>query len=327
MLPTTPRRRLPDDLAKTPNSSPPATLFSGANDLFSEATIFSDAPDGLLENPPAFSAPGSPSIEQDGIQEDYNEEEWQDIDNNIDGLTTDFASESLSATAIAAKLERIIRAIRTERWTVRDFLAAFVQETDTAGRKIIPNVRGYKSPKVRRSMVAEALDTQPFQGVVRESSTSAVPTYLKELSNLRAAEEPYFRRFQQTDDAKLEDLIFSNAFSLIEEKAPRWHATLVALLNNQRSHRKSFVPPKDPQRSHEKIARRIFMITSMICLSQARNQSNFFATMIDIYLIGSGVKRRVIETLSGLGICHSYWKANKALHDVADAARVGTTTI
>ena len=69
------------------------------------------------------------------------------------------------------------------------------------------------------------------------------------------------------------------------------------------------------------------MITSMICLSQARNQSNFFATIIDIYLIGSGVKRRVIEMLSGLGICHSYWKANRALHDVADAARVCTATI
>ena len=69
------------------------------------------------------------------------------------------------------------------------------------------------------------------------------------------------------------------------------------------------------------------MITSMICLLQARNQSNFFTKIIDIYPIGSGVKRRVIETLSGLGICHSYCKANKVLHDVADAARVGTATV
>ncbi|KAN0074986.1 hypothetical protein V8E54_007597 [Elaphomyces granulatus] len=144
---------------------------------------------------------------------------------------------------------------------------------------------------------------------------------MKELANLRATEEPYFRRFEQTDDAKLEDLDFSEAFNLIEEKAPRWHATLVALLSNQRSHRKSFVPPKDQKKSDEKIARRIFMITSMICSSQARNQSNFFATIIDLYLIGSGVKRRVIETLSGLGICHSYCKANRVLHEVADAAR------
>jgi len=97
MLPTTPRRRLPDDLSKTPNSSPPAPFFSDVTDIFSEATILSDAPDGLLENPPAFSTPLRPSIEQDNIQEDYNDEEWQDIDNNIDSPTTDFASESLTA--------------------------------------------------------------------------------------------------------------------------------------------------------------------------------------------------------------------------------------
>jgi hypothetical protein len=327
MLPTTPRRRLPDDLSKTPNSSPPAPFFSDVTDIFSEATILSDAPDGLLENPPAFSTPLRPSIEQDNIQEDYNDEEWQDIDNNIDSPTTDFASESLTANTIAARLERILRAIRAERWTMRDFLAAFVQETDTTGRKIMLSVRGYRSPRGRRNTIADALNSQPLQGVIHESSTSAVPTFIKELANLRAAEEPYFRRFQQTDDAKLQDLNFSNAFNLIEEKAPCWHATMVTLLSNQRSHRKSFVPPKDQKKSHEKIARRIFMITSMICLSQARSQSNFFATIIDIYLIGSGVKRRVIETLSGLGICHSYWKANEVLHDVADVARVGTTTI
>ena len=43
--------------------------------LFSEATILSDAPDGLLENHPAFSTPIRPPIEQDIIQEDYNEGE------------------------------------------------------------------------------------------------------------------------------------------------------------------------------------------------------------------------------------------------------------
>ena len=82
------------------------------------------------------------------------EEEWQDIDNNIDSLTTDFASESLSANTIAARLERILRAIHTERWTMRDFLAAFVQETNTTGRKIMLSVRGYRSLRGRRNTFA-----------------------------------------------------------------------------------------------------------------------------------------------------------------------------
>ena len=65
MLPTTPRHRLSDDL-----KFEPAPFFSDVTDLFSEATILSDAPDGLLENPPTFSTL-RPSIEQDNIQEDY----------------------------------------------------------------------------------------------------------------------------------------------------------------------------------------------------------------------------------------------------------------
>lgn len=44
--------------------------------------------------------------------------------------------------------------------------------------------------------------------------------------------------------------------------------------------------------------------------------------MLDIYLAGSGVKRRVVETLSGLGICHSYHTANRLLKKVASNAEV-----
>jgi hypothetical protein len=89
MLPTTPRRRLPDGLTKLLDSSPPAFL--------------SDAPDGLLENPPIFSTPLRPSIEQDNIQEDYSEEEWEDIDNDIDNLTDSplHSAKPPAATTIA----------------------------------------------------------------------------------------------------------------------------------------------------------------------------------------------------------------------------------
>ncbi|KAN0081857.1 hypothetical protein V8E54_003155 [Elaphomyces granulatus] len=89
-----------------PQIRAPPTAFSDITDLFSEATILSDAPDGLLENHPAFSTPIRPPIEQDIIQEDYNEGEWQDIDNNIDNPTTDFSSESLSANAIWIRATR-----------------------------------------------------------------------------------------------------------------------------------------------------------------------------------------------------------------------------
>jgi hypothetical protein len=57
-------------------------------------------------------------------------------------------------------------------------------------------------------------------------------------------------------------------------------------------------------------------------MSQSKQKSSFFPGMLDIYLAGSGVKRRVVETLSGLGICHSYHTANRLLKKVASNAEV-----
>jgi hypothetical protein len=68
----------------------------------------------------------------------------------------------------------------------------------------------------------------------------------------------------------------------------------------------------------------IFLITSILCSSQAKKQSNMLYSLLDIYLLGSGVKRQVFSTLAGLGLCHSYKAANKLMHKIADTAKVRT---
>ncbi|XTI93248.1 hypothetical protein V2W45_1250821, partial [Cenococcum geophilum] len=50
-----------------------------------------------------------------------------------------------------------------------------------------------------------------------------------------------------------------------------------------------------------------FAITSIVCYSRAKKRSSFLSLILDIYLIGSSIKRRVIETLLGLGIYYSYY--------------------
>jgi hypothetical protein len=40
-------------------------------------------------------------------------------------------------------------------------------------------------------------------------------------------------------------------------------------------------------------------------------------------MVSSGVKRRVIEVLSGLGICDSYTQLNKLYDRIADKGEVG----
>jgi hypothetical protein len=68
--------------------------------------------------------------------------------------------------------------------------------------------------------------------------------------------------------------------------------------------------------------RRLFTITCMVCFSRARKSSNALASCLDVYLVGSGVPRRVIETLAGLGLCHSYFFGNELMNNVAKYAEV-----
>ncbi|XTI94821.1 hypothetical protein V2W45_1253931, partial [Cenococcum geophilum] len=50
----------------------------------------------------------------------------------------------------------------------------------------------------------------------------------------------------------------------------------------------------------------LYLITSIIYRSYARSTANFFVKMLGIYLLGSGIKRRVIKVLAGLGFYNSY---------------------
>ncbi|XTI87265.1 hypothetical protein V2W45_1203088, partial [Cenococcum geophilum] len=60
-----------------------------------------------------------------------------------------------------------------------------------------------------------------------------------------------------------------------------------------------------------------YAITSIIYSSRAKKWSNFFTSLVDIYLIGSGVKRRVFKTLSGFRLCYSYYSANRIINSIA----------
>jgi len=90
------------------------------------------------------------------------------------------------------------------------------------------------------------------------------------------------RHFDQFDGNTIEDIDFSDALGIVQEKT----------------------------------------ITSIVCHSQAVKKSNFLASALALYLVGSGTKRRVVETLSGLGICYSYHQANCIMNRIARESEV-----
>ena len=125
--------------------------------------------------------------------------------------------------------------------------------------------------------------------------------------------QPYFNQFDRSID--FDTLDFSHAFYTIEKAAPTWHTMLLQLIGNQRAHRSSYAG--NTELSAVMLSKRLFTITSTICHSRAKQQSNVLSSMLAVYLVGSGVKRRVIEVLSGLGICYSYHQANRLIRNIA----------
>ncbi len=107
---------------------------------------------------------------------------------------------------------------------------------------------------------------------------------------------------------------------IIEKTAPTWHTMLLQLIGNQRAHRSSYIA--NTESSAIMLSKRLFAITSMICHSRAKQRSNVLSSMLAIYLVGSGVKRRVIEVLSGLGVCYSYYQANRLVRNIAKDSAV-----
>ena len=63
-----------------------------------------------------------------------------------------------------------------------------------------------------------------------------------------------------------------------------------------------------------------YVVTAMVCHTRARTASDWFSKVFGVYLHGSGVKRRVIDVISGLGL-DSYKTVNAIITQVAQAAR------
>ena len=145
-----------------------------------------------------------------------------------------------------------------------------------------------------------------------------VESFIIELDYL--IQEPYFAIFNRT--LNIEDLDFKVAFRTMQDVALIQHTTLLQLLGNQRVHRASYLAGGQNTGVQDALAKRVYAITSIICASRVKKLSNFFISLVDIYLVGSGVKRRVFETLSGFRLCYSYYSANRIMGSIAEEAEV-----
>jgi hypothetical protein len=117
----------------------------------------------------------------------------------------------------------------------------------------------------------------------------------------------------------IEKIDFAAGYRAIRSSAPNWYHFFSTLLVNQRAHQLSHPEPKHAESSFD---HRLFTTTVIACNARARNRSNFIHSLIDMHLMGHGIKARVIDVLAGLGICHTYAQANTNLNRLEERSEL-----
>ena len=126
---------------------------------------------------------------------------------------------------------------------------------------------------------------------------------------------PFFNHVDVVEMSdKLDEIDFSHARQEISLHAPGWAELLSGLLQNSQNSRAGQDSYPQAKTTHDGP---FYIITALICRSRARMRADFFAKAIGLYLLGNNVKRRVVEVISGFGVCDSYKVINREFNKIA----------
>jgi hypothetical protein len=275
----------------SPMSDPPSVLVAPSTD--------SDDDSSSTQTPDTPSRMRYSSLDPAG-------EDSDDLDSDLNdptATTTTYLSRK-------QKLDTIVRALRRTKWSFEDMVLAWVGTSGSQDVRV--DHRHYHKQHQRRQAMSRAMRSLAAHNICQDVPVSS--RCVSEIDEL--IRKPPFSKFYI--DMTMESLNYTQAAEVIHEVAPTWYALLQSVLSNRRHHRATY----GAQKNDTLVQRRMFTITSIVCFSRARNVSNTFPSCLDVYFYGSGVHRRVVETLHGLGLCHSYHHGNKLQAQVAQHAAV-----
>lgn len=302
-IPSSPERPLvaaAHYIPTSPLTSPPSVILS---------------PSSIPDEPPhtAYDLPSPSPYFEDVGDAGGDPDNWES-----DGERTELSSaprlpcSSRRVTPLTQqnKLNRMAQTLKSVRWTFTDFILAWAGFEEES-QDIRVQHKSYGKVAARRTALSEAMNLLATRGICHESLIAVCANELSQLVEL-----PLFARFNYTMD--VERLNYAEAVQSIRSVAPTWYSFIRSVMANTRSSRPSY----GGEDKRGAIDRRIYTVTSMVCFSRARQGSNVLASCLDLYLLGSGVHRRVIETLAGLGVCHSYHHANNLMNKLQTHAEV-----
>ena len=140
------------------------------------------------------------------------------------------------------------------------------------------------------------------------ASTFLVNGIRNELSTLR--DSLIFGKWDHSIDFK--NINLCKAVDEIQTLAPIFTRLITELGQNKRS----------VEYTRQENTGYVVMIASILLLKSSRNSANTFARMLGLYLQGSGVKRRAISVLHGLGIIEGYSALNHSKRAISIRSEV-----
>lgn len=202
------------------------------------------------------------------------------------------------------KLEKTLELLSNLQFSLGDFLESYLTDTLPTRPLEVGRRRNIFKTALERTAVSAAA------GIDNNAQNSLDCLDLqKEFEALM--DEPMFGQYDPTSG--LAEVNIEGSEATLVEKAPQWSSFLSAVLQNKRGNWNSYSKSK-----RSLLKGQAYLITSIILRSRARKRCNYLSRLLGLYLHGSGTKRRVIETLSGLGICDSYKVVNQMVTKVAD---------
>jgi len=223
-----------------------------------------------------------------------------------DGDTRARARDTKITAADQRAIKEIVEIFRRRGWGFADFLCVYMRSGERPGRRVGGVRNAVKDPEVCE------IAGLPRDDVVPDGA-NLLPMLRKEFKHLIG--KPGFSTY---DPAAPVDTLppASTGLKSIEKFAPIWYHVLNDLLTPERG--------SEPGRKRQKtrpLQRKLLGITAIVCNTRRPRKASYFQQSLGVYLSSSGVKKRVLEVLHGMGICASYQVSNAAYSKVAEAQK------
>jgi hypothetical protein len=203
------------------------------------------------------------------------------------------------------RMEEINLLLRRFRWSFLTLVKNWLEyKGDTREKK---RKLGKLADILDVILADDDIDTVMERDVDESFSNVLLPSFIKKIRRelgVLQRDVPVFGKWSV--EVEFEDIQIPRAADNIKRHAPLLYQLVHGLAENSR---------KDYNREEQN--GRLVLVASILSLGRARNTANCFSRLLGLYLQGTGLKRRGLQVLHGLGVIENYRTIDEAKKGLA----------